>query len=262
MPHTSYKAHYYQAQSSLAHTLFKPITLFVYLIRTLYLRRGTKELWIDVGAGDGDFLRTVDAKRKIGVEISFAARKRMRSAQIHAITPNTFLREKTFHADVISFWHVLEHVNDPIQYLVASKNNLKQNGKLIIGVPNNNSIEFKIFKNRWFHLALKFHHWHFSISSLQKLLSSTGFKTDKIDYWSIEHHLTGILQSCINSTSSSPDILHKLVKRKTDHSLLRIQDLLSITFWLTLGLPFVLILWIFGSLLRRPGTFVVVASKR
>ena len=259
-PKTVYRKSYYNGRFSLANLLFKPLERLFYLIRNSYSGLEKKELWIDVGAGEGNFLKSVRAENKIGVEISEDGRKLMQKAGIITYTQEEFLRKKDLTADVISFWHVLEHIEKPWVYLEAAGKNLVKNGKIIIGIPNNQSFEFKLFKKYWFHLVPKYHYWQFTASSMSLLLKRLGFKIIKIDYWSPEHHLAGILQSFINATDNSDNVLHKLVKRGTEKVDLSFEDGLIILFWLTLGLPIVFLFWMVQSLTKRSGTVVIVAS--
>lgn len=261
-PKASYQTDYYEPGSSLASFLFSPILSFFYALRNRYVK-GVKDLWIDVGAGDGKFLESVNAKRKVGVEVSQAARKIMKTRGFEVLTEKEFLETSNLYSDVISFWQVLEHLEQPQKYLKSSWANLKKGGEIIVAVPNIDSFEFKFFGNAWFHLTPKFHLWHFSPESIGMLLERQGFKIKKIDFWSVEHHLTGLLQSFINKTSGSENTLHRLVKseRGASFSEFSAKEIFWNVFWITLGLPIVGIFWIFSSVLKEPGTFVVVASK-
>ena len=142
--------------------------------------------------------------------------------------------------------------------------NLKKSGELIVAVPNIDSFEFGFFERDWFHLEPKLHLWHFSPKSIKILLRKCGFRIKRIDYFSIEHHSTGLLQSFINKGSSQKNSLHKLVKsiRQTDAVAVKASDVLVNLFWLTLGLPIIFIVWIINSLTERSGAFVIVAVKR
>lgn len=259
----AYKDDYYKASSSVASVIFNPILDFFYFWRTKYSRQNPKGVWIDVGAGDGRFISKVISKRKIGVEGSEAARSMMLKKDIEVLSDAQFLKKKNLKADVVSFWHVLEHLRDPKKFLFAARGNLKKKGELIIAIPNIDSFEFMFFRRDWFHLEPSLHLWHFSPKSLKIFLNKCGFKIVRIDYFSIEHHFTGLLQSFINKTSSSKNSLHKLVKsvRQKNSPQVKTADILLNVFWITLGLPIVFAVWLFASLTKRPGTFVVVASK-
>jgi 2-polyprenyl-3-methyl-5-hydroxy-6-metoxy-1,4-benzoquinol methylase len=261
-PKATYEANYYNSGSTLLSTLFIPVEQFFYKIRESYVGYAQKSLWIDVGAGDGGFLRSVHAKRKIGVETSQAGIEIMKSSGLKTMTDKQFLKTENLDATIISFWHMLEHVESPLDYLQAAQRNLDKSGKIIIGIPNFKSFEFSVFGKYWFHLVPQFHISHFSPKSIKKILNAADLKVERIDYWSIEHHLSGVLQSFINKSTHSDSILHKLIKRKQDLFALTMRQILSILFWCTLGLPIVIIFWIFGAIFQRSGTIVIVASKK
>lgn len=254
----NYAKDYYQGQSGLASIFFKPLENFFYSIRRNYHGQGSK-LWIDIGAGDGGFLRTVDAKKKIGVETSKVGLDLMKSAQLETMTSEQFLKTKRFEADTISFWHSLEHVKNPSEYLRSAKNNLSKNGRIIIGVPNIDSFEAKFFGKHWFHLAPGFHLWHFSPHSLEILLLEQGLRVEKIDYFSLEHGFSGLLQSFINWSSQTENVLHRLIKRSSDRKM-PFRGFIWSAFWVSLGLPIIFVVWFIEAIFHKSGTIVVTAK--
>lgn len=258
----SYKEKYYKGSSGIVSILFFPIIRLFYLIRRGYVKNKNIGLWVDVGAGDGEFLRCVKAKQKIGVEISASGRKKMGEIGLKTQTDQEFLKVSGLNADVISFWHVLEHTQNPWMYLRSACRNLAKGGKIVIGVPNFDSFEFKLFKRYWFHLDPKHHFWHFSSKSIKKILENEEITIKKIDYWSFEHHLTGVLQSFINKTSDSANVLHHLLKRGEYHGSFRLKDAVWCVFWLTLGFPVVIGFWIAGSILGKSGAIIIIAEKK
>lgn len=261
-PKAVYDETYYKGKSSFASKIFSPVAQMFYNLRESYGGNGKKRVWIDVGAGEGGFIKTVKAQKRIGVEVSTSGRKMMQESGINAVSDKQFLKSKNLGADIISFWHVLEHVENPWDYLKAAKRNLKKNGKIIIGIPNFQSLDFRFAREYWFHLQPQFHLWHFSKKSFEKILRQEGFSIDHIDYWSIEHHLTGLLQSIINKFSGSKEnVLHKLIKRSAGGSSMRIKDLFWVLFWTTIGAPIVVITWVIGSVLQKSGTMIIVASQ-
>lgn len=260
IPKASYEEDYYKPKSSLAARLFNPIANYFYKLRQSYVINKSPKIWIDVGAGEGKFLQTVNSHKKIGVEISKTGRKMMGGMEILTLTPQEFLKSKNLKGDVVSFWHVLEHISNPWDYLSSAHKNLSKNGEIIIGVPNIDSWDFKMFTKDWFHLVPQYHIWHYSPKSITILLESAGFKVINIDYWSVEHHLSGLLQSFINKSSGSYNVLHKLVKRETDLLLFNWKDVFWIILWLTIGLPFIVIFWIINSIFHRSGTIIVTAK--
>jgi 2-polyprenyl-3-methyl-5-hydroxy-6-metoxy-1,4-benzoquinol methylase len=99
--------------------------------------------------------------------------------------------------DVVTFWHVLEHVTDPMQYLQEAHRILKSSGLLVIAVPNVNDyimqLAYRILRGRPSKLFSRddreIHLYHFSSNTLQKYLQKTGFRCIDIspDYGIIEH---------------------------------------------------------------------------
>lgn len=261
LPKPSYGESYYEGKSNLASTIFNPIGQLLYKIRGSYAKPGV-DLWVDIGAGEGNFLKILSTKRKIGVEISKAGRILMASSGIKTLTNKRFLKTKNLNAQVVSLWHTLEHVDNPRSYLLAVAKNIQKKGQLIIGVPNIDSLDFKLFGKWWFHLAPDYHLWHFSPKSLTLLLNQTGFKVSKIDHFALEHHLAGTLQSLINKITNSQNILHKMVKRSTDLPNLSNKTILSTLAAIFISTPVAMILWIIAFIFRKGGAIVVVASKK
>lgn len=262
VPDITYKATYYHGKSTLATRIFGPIAEFFYWIRNHYVSGGQAKLWIDVGAGEGGYLNTVKSVRKIGVEISAVARDQMHRNNLETLTNSQYLQSRKLNADVISFWHVLEHVDAPWKYLEAAKRNLRPSGRIICGIPNIDSIEARLFGLLWFHLVPRYHLWQFSLPSFKRLLVSCGFSIVSIDYWSIEHQPAGILQSLINSTAGSEAVLQRLVKRSDGNITLTVRDIFWCVFWLSIGLPVVLVIWAASALSHRSSTFVIVAKTK
>ncbi|OGG29526.1 hypothetical protein A2971_02475 [Candidatus Gottesmanbacteria bacterium RIFCSPLOWO2_01_FULL_46_21] len=259
-PKAIYGDNYYTGASNVASRLFTPIATLLYRLRSAYVGLGKKKLWIDVGAGDGQFLKTVNAHQKVGVEISPSGRVLMKQAGLKTMTDKQFLRLKNLQADVISFWHVLEHMENPWDYLRAAQKHLTHSGTLIIGVPNVDCLEYRLFGQRWFH-SPQFHLWQFTPRAIFLLLKQTGFTIKSIDYWSIEHHLPCLLQSCINATAGSDAVLHRFIKRGHTSGFTK-KDLFWSLFWVTLGMPIVILLWVVGALTHKSGTVVIVARPR
>lgn len=256
----TYDSSYYTAKSTLLEKFTYLVFIIFYNLRQTYVGKSKKNLWIDIGAGDGKFLKNTKATHKLGVESSREGRKLLKIQELEVISDRQFRLKKELNADVISLWHVLEHTNKPWLVLKTSRKNIAKNGKLIVAIPNIDSADFFVFGKNWFHLAPSYHIWHFSMKSITILLEKSGFKIDKVDYWAPEHHLTGILQSFVNISGKSNNILHKLVKRKTNLPHLKTRDLFSILFWITLGLPIVFLFWVLNSIIRKSGAVVIVAS--
>jgi 2-polyprenyl-3-methyl-5-hydroxy-6-metoxy-1,4-benzoquinol methylase len=106
--------------------------------------------------------------------------------------------------DVVTFWHVLEHVNDPMRYLQEARRILKPSGLLVIAVPNVNDyvmqIAYRIVKGRPLKLFSKddreIHLYHFSAETLRNYLRKAGFECLKI---SPDYGITGYSKKVVNA---------------------------------------------------------------
>ena len=65
--------------------------------------------------------------------------------------PTTAMQQEA-PCDVIALWQVIEHLNDPWEFVRAAAGKLKPGGILILATPNPDSWQFKMFGRNWFHL--------------------------------------------------------------------------------------------------------------
>lgn len=138
---------------------------------------------LDVGCGSGIFLRQLKEKgwQTYGVEISPIAARRAQTLGLEVFTGE--LHQAKFsinYFDVILMKHVLEHLNDPLRTLEEARRILKDEGVLIISVPNVQSVEARVFGKYWEGFELPRHLYHFSPYTLRLLLKKSRFRIIKI----------------------------------------------------------------------------------
>ena len=135
---------------------------------------------LDIGAGTGDFLSVCKNNNwnVFGVEPSSRARDIALNKSLTLKKELSFFKNKKF--DVITMWHVLEHVENLNKYIFELKKLLKKNGKLIIAVPNYKSFDAKYYKEFWAAYDVPRHLWHFSQQSIHKLFSEQQMVVEKI----------------------------------------------------------------------------------
>jgi len=137
---------------------------------------------LDIGCGNGDFLEKLDNKYfdKNGVEINSEGIKLCKKRGINIINKEiTKFNFKNEKFDVVTMWHVLEHVNNPIETLKKIKKILTDDGIFIFQVPNTNSLGFKFGKQNWFHLDSPRHLILYNSTCINELFKRTGFKLIK-----------------------------------------------------------------------------------
>ena len=78
--------------------------------------------------------------------------------------------------DVITLWQVIEHLDDPWGFVRAAAANLKPGGYLIIGTPNPDSFQYRLFGRFWAHLDAPRHLQLIPASLLVKLGASVGLR--------------------------------------------------------------------------------------
>ncbi len=150
-------------------------------------RYKTKGRLLDVGGGDGTFLRFAkEAGLEVcGTEISAYAGQRIEDLYSVPVSIGG-LHEAGYpseHFDIVTLYHVIEHVDDPARYLSEAHRILRTGGLLVVACPNVESKVFNLtyflFKGKRFRLFSRHdkevHLYHFSPHTLKMLLENKGF---------------------------------------------------------------------------------------
>lgn len=135
---------------------------------------------LDIGAGTGDFLKTIKNHhwKTQGVEPNKNAREIAKRKEISLQQETSSFGDGEF--DVISMWHVLEHVPNLEAQLKELERLLKKEGTLFVAVPNFKSYDAKHYKEFWAAYDVPRHLWHFSKFSISKLFNTIGFELVEI----------------------------------------------------------------------------------
>jgi SAM-dependent methyltransferase len=137
---------------------------------------------LDIGCATGQFLNYMALRgwKATGIEPDEKTRSRAISEFALHVFPEehlTTIKSSTF--DVITMWHVLEHVSDLNGRMKQIKDLLKPGGTLIIAVPNCNSRDAEIYSEFWAAYDLPRHLYHFTESDIKLLVDNYGFKVVK-----------------------------------------------------------------------------------
>ena len=195
---------------------------------------------LDIGCGSGNFLSGMRSEGWdcFGTEISESSKKftdklKSEGIEIHysELTKTDFSRESF---DLITLWHVVEHLREPGKYIRHAKKLLKKDGILFLAFPNIDSISFALWKCNWFHLDLPRHLYHFSPKSIPVLMEKNGFRVISISHYCQEFNPYGVLQSIYNSLGFEFNFLSRQLKNKADVSKPSYYPLLALT---VLSLP-------------------------
>ena len=136
---------------------------------------------LDIGCGTGDFLHKCNKKNwnTKGIEPSAVARKQAVENHNLDVEESTDLRKLNGEFDIITMWHVLEHVTELNNTVSEIRKLLSADGKAIIAVPNLESFDSYYYKKFWAAYDLPIHLYHFSKTSITKLFEKHGFSLRK-----------------------------------------------------------------------------------
>jgi 2-polyprenyl-3-methyl-5-hydroxy-6-metoxy-1,4-benzoquinol methylase len=137
---------------------------------------------LDIGCGTGDFLQTAQKNNwtVTGIEPNELARDVANKKTKDSVFDTNQLLEFNSHSfDVITLWHVLEHLPNLEEQTRNLKKLLKPNGVLIIAVPNYKSFDAHYYKQFWAAFDVPRHLWHFNRESISRLFSKLSMEVIK-----------------------------------------------------------------------------------
>ena len=146
-----------------------------------HVSRGTI---LDYGCGTGSFLSVCknNGWNAFGFEPDNDAAKIANQKGVIVFNKLNELKNQnlTTGYDVITLWHVLEHVTELNETVSFLKENLKKDGALIIALPNYKSYDAEIYKEFWAAYDVPRHLYHFDQLSINDLMSKRGFFLEEI----------------------------------------------------------------------------------
>lgn len=148
-----------------------------------FIFKNKKIKLLDVGAGEGSFMKRLNSSKynATGIEIdkkSYLISKNNGMDIIYGDVITHNFGNKTF--DVITLWHVIEHVPYPIKLMKKLRSLLTPKGIIVFATPNINSMGYKISQAKWYHTDAPRHVILYSKKSLEMLTSLTSTKIVKI----------------------------------------------------------------------------------
>lgn len=182
---------YYESQEYISHTDEKRglISSLYQLVKKWSLQKKAKLILqqlgdvgslLDVGAGTGDFLKVAKEKgwQVHGMEPNKNAAKLALEKGIDLKASLNDFEGKQF--DVVTLWHVLEHIPDLEETILKLAALVKPQGALIIAVPNFKSFDARYYGKFWAAYDVPRHLWHFSKESMKNLFAE-NFHLKKIE---------------------------------------------------------------------------------
>ncbi len=209
---------YYESNRYISHTgKSTGVIDFLYLLARKFtlrwkinlIKKFRKNLSIfDYGCGTGEMLHACQQQgwQISGLEPSEQARQK--AEQLTGINIAVSLEQlKGQQFDVITLWHVLEHVMDLRKKLSELKALLKEDGLLFLAVPNCQSPDALFYREYWAGYDVPRHLWHFTKATMTELLGLEGLTVRSIQPMKLDAYYVSLLsekhKSPFNSTPAS-----------------------------------------------------------
>jgi 2-polyprenyl-3-methyl-5-hydroxy-6-metoxy-1,4-benzoquinol methylase len=151
---------------------------------------------IDFGCGAGGFLELASksAKEVNGIELEKAMQESFIKRNLKVYTNYKHALQSSKKWDIITAFHVVEHLSDPIKIISKLSSMLTKNGKIYIEVPNSEDALLTLYKNKAFQ---NFTYWSqhlylFNANNLKELAKKSKLKVEWIKYvqrYSLSNHL-------------------------------------------------------------------------
>lgn len=177
---------HYQDNSSLKEKVYK----FLQTINLKYKKKILEEIGLnktskvlDYGCGAGEFIKYISEDYKtFGYEPNEKARNfaQQKNSKTIFLSSPTLSEIENESLDLITLWHVFEHIENQDEILSIFHQKLNSNGKLIIAVPNHTSYDAKHYKEFWAAYDVPRHIWHFSKNGMLQLMNNEKWKIEKI----------------------------------------------------------------------------------
>jgi 2-polyprenyl-3-methyl-5-hydroxy-6-metoxy-1,4-benzoquinol methylase len=207
--------HYYDSKEYISHTnsATNIIGTIYKTVRSIALKSkinlinsiSKKGQLLDYGCGTGHFLN--EAKNNgwqvTGIEPSSEANQNTSQEIKDHIYQNIQALDGNHKFDIITFWHVLEHISDLKVTLQHLLNQLSENGKFIIAVPNPKSYDANLYKQHWAAYDVPRHLYHFTQESLARFLNNFNLQIDSIHPMKFDSFYVSLLSEKYKSGKSN-----------------------------------------------------------
>lgn len=204
---------YYKSEDYISHTnkSNSPVNLAYKLARTQTLKwkfnltsKSNPKTILDYGCGTGHFLNYC---KKKGLDVNgFEPDQNARIIAKEHLGKRIFTspNEISNSYDVITLWHVLEHIHELDAVISWLKNHLAENGRLVIAVPNPDSFDAQYFKEHWAAYDVPRHLYHFTKSSLTELATKHSFCVESIQPMKLDSFYVSLLSNQYKHSGFKP----------------------------------------------------------
>jgi SAM-dependent methyltransferase len=146
--------------------------------------------------------------------------------------------------DVITMWHVFEHLEHPEEVLRQLADHLTPTGAMVISVPNEGSWQRRVFRRSWFHLDPPRHLIHFDVATLAEVLGRAELQVTANHPFLPEYGTSGWVQSVLNRVLPHRNFLYEVVKdRGALAKMTRVSFVGHFVVSLAIGTPIFVLAW-------------------
>jgi SAM-dependent methyltransferase len=208
---------------------------------------------LDVGAGDGALLDALAGRGRtaIGLERR-SVRHDVRAVEL------TEVRERWA---AIVFWHSLEHLRDAGRALEHAARHLLPGGLIVIAIPNLDSIQARVFGDRWLALDLPRHLVHVPAPALLARLGELGLRPERVSYLRGGQVVFGWLHGIVGTLPGRPDLYDAIRRQQARRAEASPERRAATLMAGGLALPIATASAILEASLRRGGTIYVEARR-
>jgi len=161
----------------------KSLFLYLYFLKLKKFLPNKENIILDFGSGSGEFSNIISKSKNIVFATDFTFNKSLYNKKVSFIKiENLFKNKNKKKFNVIFLRHVLEHIYDFNKLIPKLKFLLKNNGKIIIEIPNYHSFWRKVLKGKWPGFFYPYHHYVFSKQFLIKKFKNHKLKIEKVNF--------------------------------------------------------------------------------
>lgn len=163
---------------------------------------------LDFGCGTGDFLDHLknNGYQVMGVEPNKSAREKA-NLKLQGKVLENLNAVKNNSVDIITLWHVLEHVHTLNETLQNLKKILNEKGYILIAVPNPASHDSGKYCDHWAAYDVPRHLWHFTQETMGALLHRNGLKLVAVKPMKLDSYYVSLLSEQYQNPSQSKIII-------------------------------------------------------
>jgi len=213
---------------------------------------------VDVGCGGGLFPRMLREQGIPAIGMDYSARAAAVAWKVNGVPTISGELSRPPIAPhscaAITMFHVLEHLLDPFEYLVAAHALLRPQGRLIVQVPNAACWQFLLLGENWSGLDVPRHLLNFRTRDLETLLDCCGFEVVRRKFFSVRDNPAGL------ATSIAPwlDPMARRIRRVQERPIVKLAKDLMYLALVTASVPFAIV----EAACRAGSTIMVEAKKK